>query len=487
VTDLETSRADLLSGRYALGEVIGRGGMGVVHRAWDFHLQRYVAVKILRGLATGPVARARFHAEGKTLARLSHPGLITLLDAQTEGDEPYLVMELVDGESLAKLCRGRGMELAEVVALGTVVAEALDHVHRRRIIHRDITPGNVLIGRDGRVKLADFGLARLIDGLASLTATGMALGTAGYLSPEQVRLEPLTVASDIYSFGLVLLEALSGEPAFDGSWDVVALARLTISPRIDESLPATLRGLFEAMTDVDPVRRPTAAEVAITLRSLSAAAVPSLASVVRRFDEQPDLADSADFPISSRLESELSTVPGLDLGARPPVVPPRSRSRLVLGGLIAAAVIAPALLLVPAFKVDWPDRTEQGNPSAAGPSATGSVGPQSRAIDPNLKTVNPGRGAGGMNAVPDPTNAAATAAPGPEAGAGQVLPIIGPTGAGAVTASATPTPVPTPTSTAAEPDEPAEPDEQTPAEAAAARKAARDAEKEAKKNEKKDD
>jgi eukaryotic-like serine/threonine-protein kinase len=259
--------AELLAGRYDLGEVIGRGGMGVVHRAWDTQLQRYVAVKLLSELAIdSAAARARFDIEAETLARLSHPGLITLIDAATAGDQPYLVMELVLGETLAERSRGVRMSPDDVVALGIRLADALGYVHDRLIVHRDLKPSNVLLGHDGQVKLADFGVVRLLDGATRHTATGMTMGTAGYLSPEQVRGEPVTVASDIYSLGLVLLEAFSGEPAFTGSQAEVALARLTGSPPMDERLPESLRALLTAMTASRPAQRPSAKAVETALR-----------------------------------------------------------------------------------------------------------------------------------------------------------------------------------------------------------------------------
>lgn len=398
MTGLDIDRPALLSGRYELSGVIGRGGMGVVYRAWDLQLERYVAVKILRGMAMDPIGRARFRAEGQTLARLSHPGLITLLDAQTEGDEPYLVMELVDGEPLTGLCQGQKMDVGEVAVLGVALAEALDHVHRRRIIHRDITPSNVLIGRDGRVKLADFGVARLLDGISGHTATGTMLGTAGYVSPEQVRREPLTPASDIYSLGLVLLEALSGEPSFVGSWDVVALARLTTSPRIDKSLPAPLRELLATMTATDPARRPGAAQVAIALRSLVGGAVPAVIPGPR-FDQEIAFEPSADLPAALGLEysAELPTAgslkPVLPPGDTPPLgeaaspgeAPLRTSSRRGRRALIAAAIMVPVLGLGLALgsRIDWQGEPEPGaaGPSVAGPTETAAPNPRSHATD----------------------------------------------------------------------------------------------------------
>jgi serine/threonine protein kinase len=267
VHDLAGELPSLLSSRYELGAVIGEGGMGVVRRAWDTQFHRYVAVKILHNRATDSISRARFRAEGEALARMTHPNLTTLYHAATEGSEPFLVMELVEGEPLSTKCQGQSLPPEEVAFVAVELADALDHVHRHRIVHRDVKPSNVLISWTGEVKLADFGLVRLLDGITRHTSSGMVMGTAVYLSPEQVHGGPALPASDVYSLGLVLIEALSGRPAFTGSWDVVALARLTSPPRIDGSVPTSMRSLLEHMTAMDPAERPTAAEVASIMRS----------------------------------------------------------------------------------------------------------------------------------------------------------------------------------------------------------------------------
>jgi serine/threonine protein kinase len=477
----DIGRTDLLSDRYELGDVIGRGGMGVVHRAWDRHLQRDVAVKILRNFTVSPVGRARFRDEGATLARLSHPGLITLFDAQTEDDEPYLVMELVEGEPLNELCAGRGLSITDVATFGAALAEALDHVHRRRVIHRDIKPSNVLIGRDGRVKLADFGVARLIDDLTRYTATGMTMGTVGYLSPEQVRGDLLTPASDIYSLGLVLIEALSGEPAFPGSRDVVALIRLTTSPRIDEALPEPLRELLADMTASDPARRPSAGEVAIELRWLSGAplAEGTLGPIParQRAHRAAGASDSLEVPTAS------GSVPTQQ---SKPISTPRdgsaSRGRLSWA-LLAALILTPALVLVPALlfapQINWPQPFGTSTPGASDP-ARGAADAANRSADPT------GAGQPRPTGAPGPTPAATTrgsiagsapgsvvgSVPGATASAGAPATVVVPS----AVAPTSPAPgATTPDPTQAEADKAAE-------KAAAA--AARAAEKEARESEK---
>ena len=230
------SETEVIGGRYRLGELLGAGGMADVHRATDEALHRQVAVKMLRPIAGGSEQRARFIAEARMLAGLSHTGLVTVLDAGFDAERPFLVMELVEGPNLAVVCRSP-CDSERVESVGAQVAETLDFVHSRGIVHRDVKPGNVLLGQSGHVKLADFGIARLVDQDSGFTRTGFAMGTVAYTSPEQVRGETVTGASDVYSFGLVLLEALTGRREFDGNDLVAAQARLLRPPRIKDDLP----------------------------------------------------------------------------------------------------------------------------------------------------------------------------------------------------------------------------------------------------------
>ena len=258
----------LLGGRYLVGAVLGRGGMAVVYRAWDSVLNRDVAVKVLSGLVVEPAARARFEAEGQILAELNHPGLTMLHDAGTEDDRPYLVMELVEGTTLTDLYQRQFLDPVEVATIGAALGDALAYVHARGIAHRDVKPSNVLIDHDRRVRLADFGIARLLDNATRHTATGLIMGTAAYLPPEQVRGEPASRAGDVYALSLVLLEALGGGPVYAGAPHIVALARLVRPPQIEATLPAPLREVLTAMSADQPADRPTAAEVAARLRDI---------------------------------------------------------------------------------------------------------------------------------------------------------------------------------------------------------------------------
>lgn len=262
VTASPPDEPDALGGRYELGDVLGRGGMADVYRATDRVLKRDVAVKVLRLTSADETDRRRFEAEARTLAGLSHPGLVTVLDVGADEERAYLVMELVTGGTLARSISAGPVDPDTVAAVGAQTAQALAYAHDRGVVHRDVKPANVLLDAKGRVKLADFGIARLIGDTVRHTRTGTAVGTAAYLSPEQVRGVEVTGAADVYALGLTLLEALTAERAYPGSPTEAALARLHSSPPVPGTLPPWWRDLLVAMTDLEPERRPTAAQVA---------------------------------------------------------------------------------------------------------------------------------------------------------------------------------------------------------------------------------
>ncbi|MEN0128750.1 MAG: serine/threonine-protein kinase [Brevundimonas sp.] len=270
------ARPRVLGDRYRLDGVVGRGGMAVVHRAHDLLLGRDVAIKLFPPVSDDADDLLRHSAEIRILATLSHPGLVTLYDAGAvhDGDgsqEVYLVMELVDGATLADRLRSGPMPVEESVRIGQQVATALALVHEEAIVHRDIKPGNILVAADAHgpvVKVADFGIARLSSD-TRLTQTGVTVGTVRYLSPEQVMGSSLGPTSDVYSLGLVLIECLTGEAPFAGTLSESAAARLASSPPLPDGLPPDLARLLAAMTANDPDERPTAAEVADRLARLA--------------------------------------------------------------------------------------------------------------------------------------------------------------------------------------------------------------------------
>lgn len=254
----------LLAGRYRLGPLLGNGATSDVRQARDERLGREVAVKLLR--RTGLDGR-REQAEARLLASLSHPHLVTVYDAHLDGDQPFFVMELVSGQSLDRRLQQGPLPIDDVRQVGAQVADALAYVHGRGLVHRDVKPGNILLGADldGAVdaRLADFGIARLEEG-TRLTATGQLLGTAAYLSPEQVRGGSVGPATDVYALGLVLIEALSGQLVFPGRAVESAVARLHRQPELPAAA-GPIGGVLERMTALEPPDRPTAMQVAAAL------------------------------------------------------------------------------------------------------------------------------------------------------------------------------------------------------------------------------
>ena len=272
---------NVIGGRYRVTSLIGRGGMASVYRAADQSLPREVALKLmLPGMAVPDEIR-RQRNEIDTLAALNHHALVTLFDAGTEktptGDRVFLVMEFVDGPNLHQVMTGP-LPPGLVAHLGADIAEALHYMHGRGIVHRDIKPANILLahselpGRQFRAKLADFGIARLVDGTV-LTSTGVIIGSASYLSPEQARGGGVAGASDVYSLGLVLLEALTGERAFPGSAIETISARVNRAPTVPDTLGEGWVDLLTNMTALDAEHRPPPMEVAVALRGLASSFV----------------------------------------------------------------------------------------------------------------------------------------------------------------------------------------------------------------------
>ncbi len=255
------------AGRYTLGDLIGRGGAAEVYRARDELLGRDVAVKLFPA-GVGEADESRRQREVQTLAGMNHPGLVTIYDVGQEGSRAYFVMQLIEGESLADRIRSGPLRLGDVVALGAALADALTYVHRHGVVHRDIKPGNVLLDTEGRPHLSDFGIAVLADA-TNITATGMVIGTASYLSPEQVRGQPVGPASDVYALGLVLLECITARREYPGNALEAAVARLHRPPDIPPELPAPLGGLLVAMTRDEPAERPTTEQVVGELRMIA--------------------------------------------------------------------------------------------------------------------------------------------------------------------------------------------------------------------------
>jgi len=293
----------LLGDRYALTERLAVGGMGEVWCADDSVLGRAVAVKILRDqYADDETFRERFRAEAQHAALLVHPNVAQVFDFN-EGDEatdtpPWLVMELIRGEPLADLiAREAPLPADRVWSIVGQAASALAAAHAAGVVHRDIKPANLLLCSDGTVKVTDFGIARAA-GSASVTSTGIMLGTPHYLSPEQVAGQTATAASDFYALGVLAYECLTGSRPFEGEPMAVLIAqRDQPPPPVPESAPPALRELVTALLDKDPERRPTdgAAIAAQASRMLEGGAGAPARPVVEAYPEEP-VATGSDGP-----------------------------------------------------------------------------------------------------------------------------------------------------------------------------------------------
>jgi eukaryotic-like serine/threonine-protein kinase len=208
----------VLGDRYRLGEQVGAGGMAKVYRALDARLDRPVAVKVLAPqFASDPSFVDRFRREAQTAAKLSHPNIVGVYDNGSDGETHYIVMEYVEGRTLVDFLAGGGhLSLTKSVEVTMAVCEALEYAHDHGVVHRDIKPGNIMVTREGQVKVMDFGIARLTTTAETIAQTAAVLGTAAYLSPEQAQGQRVDRRTDIYSLGCVLYELLTGAPPFSG-------------------------------------------------------------------------------------------------------------------------------------------------------------------------------------------------------------------------------------------------------------------------------
>ena len=268
-----------VGGRYVLVSPLGKGGGGEVHRAKDQRLQREVAIKILP--PRGDAEDSRRIREARAAAQLNHRGIATIHDVFDLDGRACIVMELVDGDTLAHRLRQTPMTLADIVRVGVQIADAVEHAHLCGILHCDLKPANVKFAADGTVKVLDFGLARrsehsaaAVRGVTGLTAgslDGLALGTPGYMSPEQLLGLPIDFRSDVYSLGVIVYEMAAGERLFDGS-SVMSTAVAVLSapvPDLPRSVPRRLRAVvYKALSRKPEDRYSSAAEFRDALASV---------------------------------------------------------------------------------------------------------------------------------------------------------------------------------------------------------------------------
>ncbi|MDU0366903.1 Stk1 family PASTA domain-containing Ser/Thr kinase [Microbacterium sp. KSW4-17] len=267
-----TIETRVLSGRYRVDDLIGRGGMASVYRGYDQTLGRTVAIKILKADLAGDAAfRTRFRLEAQAASRMAHPTIVRVFDAGedvevgVDGQErpvPYIVMELVHGRLLKEIIAEGSVPVDDALRYVDGILEALEYSHRAGVVHRDIKPGNVMITDAGRVKVMDFGIARAVsDSSSTVAETTAIVGTAAYFSPEQAKGESVDARADLYSTGVVLYELLTGRPPFRGETPVaVAYQHVSEAPlppsEVNESIPRALDAIVLRALAKDPFQRP---------------------------------------------------------------------------------------------------------------------------------------------------------------------------------------------------------------------------------------
>ena len=327
-------------GHYRIDSKLGEGGMGVVYRAFDTHLDRAVAIKVLRPDATAsPDRKRRFVQEAKSASALNHPGIVHIYDIASanlpDGPTDFIAMEFVPGKTLDQYIGKSGLSLKDALKYGIQIADALARAHAAGIVHRDLKPANIIVADDGRVKLLDFGLAKLtevIDGDPEGAATTMAaqespeteegaiVGTVAYMSPEQAEGRKVDGRSDIFSFGSVLYEMVTGRRAFEGATKISTLSAILhkepkAASEISPAVPTELEKIIARCLRKDPERR-----------------AQGIADVKLALEELKQESESG------RLSGQVAAATAV----RPPARPPR-RLVAITAGVVALVVAAAGL------------------------------------------------------------------------------------------------------------------------------------------------
>jgi serine/threonine-protein kinase len=347
--EMRTLVGTSLNGRYRLDAKVGAGGMSTVYRAFDMTLERPVAIKLLhREIAADSDQLERFRREARAVAQLSHPHIVTVIDAGEDDGRPYIVFEYVPGQTLKEAIREAGrLPVDEAVAYAIEIARALGCAHSNHIVHRDVKPQNVLIDAEGRAKVTDFGIARSLDE-EGLTADGRVLGTTDYVSPEQALGHPCNGQSDLYSLGIVLYEMLTGEVPFKG----------------ENQVAVAMKHVREALPDVQKLRP----EVSAALASVVDRATSK--DLKRRYGSDEELI--ADLEDVLALETARSGTASGEATSVIRTLPPRARRRLPLrvvhpGWIGLATVLAVAGAVALAVVLSGQTHRGTGTRAAAAP------------------------------------------------------------------------------------------------------------------------
>jgi eukaryotic-like serine/threonine-protein kinase len=383
----------VIAGRYRLGALLGVGGMARVVAAHDLRLDRRVAVKLAPASGIDRAGRERFVREARSSAGFSHPNAVAVFDAGEADGYLYLVMELVDGPSVAtRLAEHGPLDVDDAVTITTGVLAALGAAHAAGIVHRDVKPGNVLLGPGGAVKLADFGIAkRLGDLSADLTGTGQFIGTPKYLAPEQVLGEPVSPATDLYAVGVVLYEMLAGRPPFEADTPIA-----TAIAHRDAPIP-----------DVRDVRPDVPEHVA--------------AAITRAMAKDPRKRFGSAEQMAATLSGLPEPVPAVVplVGTSPPVEPtqvmvgrvrPSRRSRAWWWAVAAVLAVAIGAVIALAQRDDEPNASARDRTSTTVPRAANAPGTRARpATTAAPTTATPSTTA--TPTTPPPTTSPPTTAP----------------------------------------------------------------------------
>ncbi|MFN2385802.1 MAG: serine/threonine-protein kinase [Thermoanaerobaculia bacterium] len=422
-------------GRFEITSVLGEGAMGIVYLAQDPHIERQVAVKTIRaegGLGLErPEAESRFLKEAKLAGRLQHPNIVTIYEVGKDEDVFFIAMEYVEGEPLNRYLGGRGaFSLGERVEIIRQVARALEHAHARGVVHRDIKPGNILIGRDGGVKVADFGIGKLLTaGATEMTRTGQLIGSPAYMSPEQIRGEKLDGRSDLFSLGVVFFELLTGSRPFPGdSITTLVYQILHTEPRdpleLRGDLPPAAREVFARLLAKSPEKRPADAREFITeIRRIESrirqteqthrlVVAPVLAGALSGRD--PDPPPPGKTPVAAPRPAPEAPRETRPAAGEAPGAPPEAKPREERRGPAPAALFGLAAVLLAVAVLVWLAR---------------STGERSPAGTPAPVLTPPPAVAGLPGAVPAPPTADAAAPQETPPAALESLPTAGPAAA----------------------------------------------------------
>jgi len=338
-----------LNGRYRIEDRIGSGGMSTVYRAFDETLEREVAIKILHGhISEDEASLERFRREARTVAQLSHPHVVMVIDAGEDEGHPYIVFEHVRGETLKDRIKREGqLPVAEAVAYAIEIGRALQAAHERGLVHRDVKPQNVLIDEEGRAKVTDFGIALGLES-GQLTGAGKVIGTTDYVSPEQAMGQDVTGQSDVYSLGIVLYEMLTGSVPFAG----------------DSHVSVAMKHVHEGLPDVQRRRPEVSAALASLIERATAkdcrARYASMADFVHELEEVLTYESARSGGATGEATAILSQLPGGVSGRRTA----RRRVALALIYVLIAAVVATLAALLINGEDAQREPPDQGNLTA---------------------------------------------------------------------------------------------------------------------------